>query len=91
MSMSSVHGMVGVVKTIPAGEFKQRCLALLDEVGASGEPILITKRGRPVAQLAPISPDQHADWRGAMADRGQILGDLVAPASGPDAWAALRG
>jgi prevent-host-death family protein len=76
---------------MPAGEFKQTCLRLLDEVGESGEPIVITKRGRAVAQLAPIKPERAEDWLGAMRDHGTIHGDLVAPASEPDEWEALRG
>jgi prevent-host-death family protein len=79
------------MRTIPAGEFKQTCLRLLDEVGESGEPIVITKRGRAVAQLAPLEPGRAEDWLGAMRDRGEIRGDLVAPASEPDEWEALRG
>lgn len=79
------------MRTIPAGEFKQRCLRLLDEVGESGEPIVITKRGRPVAELTPVSSERLGDWRGAMVTRGAITGDLVAPATEPDEWDALRG
>ncbi len=41
-------------KTVPAGEFKARCLALLDEVAETGKPLLVTKRGRPVARLVPV-------------------------------------
>ena len=41
-------------RTIAAGAFKQGCLALLDEVATSHEPLLITKRGRPVARLVPV-------------------------------------
>lgn len=78
------------MKTIPAGVFKQRCLALLDEVGASGEPIVITKRGKPVAQLTAV-PQPSPDWRGAMRDRGKITGDLVAPAADLGDWEALGG
>jgi prevent-host-death family protein len=89
--MEYVHGKVVAMKTMPAGEFKQTCLRVLDEVGESGEPIVITKRGRAVAQLAPVKPERAEDWRGAMRDRGKILGDLVAPASEPDEWEALRG
>jgi prevent-host-death family protein len=88
--MNIVHGSISRVRTIPAGEFKQRCLALLDEVGASGEPIVVTKRGRPVAQLAPVSCEPEQDWRGAMRGRGEILADLVEPAAGPAEWEALR-
>jgi len=85
--------MVGceLVRTIAAGEFKQRCLRLLDEVGASGEPIVITKRGRAVAQLTPVPSERHEDWRGAMSGQGEIMGDLVAPATDPGDWDALRG
>jgi prevent-host-death family protein len=79
------------MRTIPAGEFKQTCLRLLDEVGESGEPIVVTKRGRAVAQLAPLAPGFAEDWLGAMRDRGKIRGDLVAPASEADEWEALRG
>jgi antitoxin (DNA-binding transcriptional repressor) of toxin-antitoxin stability system len=79
------------MKTVPAGEFKQTCLRLLDEVGASGEPILITKRDKPVAQLAPVKPGRAEDWLGAMRDRGEIHADLVPPATAPGEWQALRG
>jgi prevent-host-death family protein len=39
---------------IPAGEFKARCLKLMDEVRATRRPIVITKRGKPVARLVPV-------------------------------------
>ncbi len=44
------------MRTIPAGKFKAECLALLDEVAASGEEIIVTKRGKPVARLLPLEP-----------------------------------
>lgn len=78
------------MRTMPAGEFKQTCLRLLDEVGVSGEAIVITKRGRPVAQLTAVKPERAEDWLGAMRERGEIRGDLIAPASEPDEWDALR-
>jgi prevent-host-death family protein len=79
------------MNTIAAGEFKQTCLRVLDEVGKSGEPIVITKRGKPVAELIPVRPDRPEDWRGAMRDRGQILADLVPPALQDREWEALSG
>lgn len=78
------------MRTIPAGEFKQVCLRLLDEVGESGDPIVITKRGKAVAQLNPVAPERADDWLGAMRDRGSIRDDLVAPAAEPGEWRALR-
>jgi antitoxin (DNA-binding transcriptional repressor) of toxin-antitoxin stability system len=90
MSMSIVHGNFMNMKVIAAGEFKQTCLRLLEEVGQSREPILITKRGKAMAQLVPVDPERLEDWRGAMRDRGEVRGDLVAPAVEPDEWNALR-
>lgn len=52
MSMATSHGHEE--PNIPAGEFKQRCLALLDRVAETGMPIVVTKRGRPVARVVPI-------------------------------------
>ncbi len=49
MSTRSVNG--GEARTIKASEFKAKCLALMDEVAESGEEIVITKRGKPVARL----------------------------------------
>lgn len=89
--MSRVHDILSFVKTIPAGEFKQHCLRLLDQVGVSGEPLVITKRGKPVAQLVPFRPSPRDDWAGAMRGTGEILGDLVAPpVAEAEQWAALR-
>lgn len=79
------------MKTVPAGKFKQHCLSLLDEVGASGEPIVVTKRGKPVARLTPVPSVREGDWRGAMRGHGAITGDIVAPAADPAEWDALRG
>ena len=45
-----------VERTISASRFKAQCLALLDEVAESGESIVITKRGKPVARVAPLEP-----------------------------------
>jgi len=76
------------MKAVPTGEFKQTCLQLLDEVSTSGEPILITKSGKAIAQLTPVELGTAGDWRGALRGRGKIQGDLVAPAAAPDEWHA---
>jgi prevent-host-death family protein len=44
--------MVMSIRTVPAGQFKARCLAMLDEVAATGEEIIVTKRGRAVARVS---------------------------------------
>ena len=63
---------------IAAGEFKAKCLHLLDEVQRSRQEILITKRGRPVARLLPVD-QQPPPILGRMKGSVQILGDLIAP------------
>lgn len=78
------------MKTIPAGEFKQTCLRLLDEVRETGQAVVITKRGHPVAQLTALPPERREDWRGALRGTGRILGDLVAPAADEGEWEVLR-
>ena len=49
------------VRTIPATRFKAECLQLLDEVADSGETIVITKRGKPVARLLPLEPPESLE------------------------------
>jgi prevent-host-death family protein len=52
MSMDSVYGHED--RVVPAGQFKQNCFAMLDEVAEGMAPIIITKRGRPVARVVPV-------------------------------------
>jgi prevent-host-death family protein len=61
---------------IGAGEFKAKCLQLIDEVNHSRIPLLITKHGKPVARLVPYIDDGHALF-GCMKDTVIIKGDIV--------------
>jgi prevent-host-death family protein len=63
--------------TIAAGEFKAKCLKLLDEVEQKRHTLVITKRGRPVAKLSPVP--QQGDFVGSMRGTGEILGDIISP------------
>lgn len=74
--------------TVKASEFKARCLALMDEVERTGVPIVVTKRGRPVAELRPVRPAAGTPLRGLWAGRGRILGDIVGTDDATD-WEAL--
>ncbi|HEY3354892.1 MAG TPA: type II toxin-antitoxin system Phd/YefM family antitoxin, partial [Polyangia bacterium] len=62
-------------RTIPAAEFKARCLRLLDQVATSGEPLVVTKRGRPVAKLVPLEEADRRPLRGSV----RYHGDITAP------------
>ena len=61
-------------KTIPAAEFKARCLALLDEVARTREPIIVTKRGKPIARLAPLESPHALSLEGSVSYGGDIVG-----------------
>ena len=61
---------------IPAGEFKAKCLKLLDEVQQYHRELIITKRGKPVARVLPLAPE-IPDIFGRMRGTGEILGDIV--------------
>jgi len=64
---------------IPAGKFKAVCLKLMDEVGRTGEEVVITKRGRPVAKLVPVDAGQPRPTFGLLSDQTAIYGDIVEP------------
>lgn len=67
--------------TVAAGIFKAKCLKLLDEVAAEKKTLVITKRGKPVAQVCsiPEPPGKRGGIVGSM--KGSVLweGDIVAP------------
>lgn len=75
-------------RTIPAGEFKNRCLALMDEVNETGAEIVITKYGRPVSRLVPARR-QAPDMWGRYREQVRITGDIVAPAVDAGEWEAV--
>jgi len=76
------------MRTIPAGEFKARCLRVMEEVKKYRTAVVITKKGRPVAKLVP--PDAPAtDVFGCMAGTARIVGDIEAPVLTADAWKAV--
>jgi len=66
-------------RVVPAGRFKAECLALLDRVEQTGEPLVVTKRGRPVAEVVPIR-GKGRTLKGSVTTRGDIVGPIL------DAW-----
>lgn len=74
---------------INAAQFKAKCLKLIDEVAATRKPLVITKRGKPLAKLVPIQNETLPPLFGYMKGTGEILGDIVNVPH--DAWAAETG
>ena len=75
------------MKKIPAGQFKAKCLAIMDRVQKTGEPVLITKHGKPVARLLPAASEAE-DVFGYMSGKVKIVGDIVGPITPLDDWEA---
>ena len=77
------------METINASDFKARCLAILDRVQATGERVIILKRGRPVAELLPASRT-HAEYP-QLEPKGTVIvvGDIVEPAVPEEHWESL--
>jgi prevent-host-death family protein len=77
------------MKKMAAGSFKVHCLAIMDEVQAKRQTIVITKHGKPVAKLVPA--DQSSDdIYNFLVGKGAITGDVVAPAISGEDWGELK-
>jgi prevent-host-death family protein len=63
------------VRTMNATEFKAKCLAVLDQV-QGGTEVIVTKRGKPVARLVPVTPVRKTT-RGMWKGKGRITGEIV--------------
>jgi len=82
------HGSELRMETIAISKFKATCLSVLERVRRTGKPVLVTRFGKPVAEIVPPSPAKRpAHWLGAMRGTGRITGDIVALASDADEWA----
>jgi prevent-host-death family protein len=73
------------MKTIAAAEFKAHCLSLMEDVRSTREPIVITKRGKPVAKLVPAEPSKR-EFIGSLKGVFRIVGDIECPAVPAEDW-----
>jgi prevent-host-death family protein len=76
-------------ETMAISEFKATCLSVLERVRRTGRPIVVTRRGVPIAEITPPQPAHHDDgWMGSRRGTATILGDVVSPI-GNDDWEVL--
>ena len=80
----------GQMETINASDFKAQCLAILDRVQATGEPVLILKRGRPVAELLPANRSEAEYPQLELEGTVTMLGDIIEPVIPEEDWDCLR-
>lgn len=79
------------MKEIAISEFKAKCLSLLDQVQKTKKPILVTRFGKPIAQVSPAPAEtSEVAWFGSMKDSIEILGDIISPANDENDWEVLR-
>jgi prevent-host-death family protein len=72
-------------RKINAAAFKARCLALIDEVAETGQPITVTKRGKAKVQIVAVRDKPKTLW-GATKGTFRIVGDIVGPIVEPEEW-----
>jgi prevent-host-death family protein len=76
------------MQTVNASTFKAKCLALMDEVARTGKPLLVTKNGKPIAELRPHAGKRPQSPFGAHKGLIEITGDIVSPIDVE--WDALK-
>jgi prevent-host-death family protein len=74
---------------VPAGEFKARCLKLIEAVRVRRLEVVITKRGRPVAKLVPLEEPLGRPLFGYLKGSAKAIGDIISPVG--DEWEAAHG
>lgn len=81
------------MRTMAIGEFKAKCLAVLAEVNSTGKPVLVTKRGKPLARVLPFdeqTPKENPEAIfGCLRHMGVITGDIVSSEHTDDEWDRL--
>jgi prevent-host-death family protein len=78
------------METMAISKFKATCLAVLERVNKTGQPLRVTRFGKPIADIVPPSPEApEGDWLGSLAGTAKIRGDIVAPSSELVHWDAL--
>jgi len=79
------------METLSISKFKATCLARLDKVKRTGQSLLITRKGEPIAEIKPPSPPKATKgWIGSLRSTGRIVGDIVSPAAAESEWEVLR-
>jgi len=77
------------MKKMAAGVFRAKCLAVMDDVQANRETVVITKHGKAVAKLVPVEP-QGDDIFGFLRGKVTITGDVVSSALSRREWGNLK-
>ena len=76
---------------VSISEFKAKCLALLEQVRKTKQPLRVVRHGKPIVEIVPATEKiDRLEWIGSMKDSVEILGDIISPATDEDDWEVLR-
>ena len=79
------------MEQLPVTKFKATCLAVMERVNRTGQPVRITRFGRPVVDVVPPAPQaKKPRVLGELASQTKILGDIISPVVEPEEWEVLR-
>ncbi len=81
------------MRSMAVGEFKAKCLAVIEEVKTTGQPVLLTKRGKPVARVTSLdeSPRDKKSILGRLKQLGVLHGDIVSSEFSDKEWDRIAG
>jgi len=79
------------MEEIAISKFKATCLAVLERVRRTHQPIRVTRFGKPIAEVVPPTPAAKKKIRlGTLAETIRIKGDIIAPVSDEKDWEVLN-
>jgi prevent-host-death family protein len=79
------------IEIVPISKFKAACFRVLKKVEKTGQSILVTRKGKPIALvLPPPKPIKPESWLGKYKGKGKILGDVLSPVMDENHWEALK-
>lgn len=89
MTVVAHHATILSMVSIQVSEFRATCLSVIERVRQTGQPVLITKHGEPVAELVPARPQakgKRQGFLGSMRGTASLAGDIVSPVLSEDEW-----
>ena len=78
------------MRKITVGQFNRNCLKILDEMSSRWEPVIITKKGKPIAKLVRPDAQTSDDIFGCLRGKMKIVGDIVSPIVPLEDWESLK-
>ena len=77
------------MRQMRASTFKAQCLKVMNDIQSTGEPIIVTKRGKPVVKVVPAESEKD-DIFGFMAGKAEIVGDIESPVVPLNDWNVFK-